>query len=106
LKKIIGLTIVIAVVIGILVWIASLIFSFPYLGWNFFIGLGLSVILFFFNSSGGFFTKSSALEASSGDVRYTHGNHDLKPNVGIVFYGSVLYTSVCLIHMIILYVVD
>ncbi|HAM81256.1 hypothetical protein [Ornithinibacillus bavariensis] len=106
MKKMIGMTIAIAIIIAILVWVTSIIFSFPFLGWNFFIGLGLSFILFFFNSKGGFFTKSSALEASSGDLRYTYGNNDIKANVGVVFYGSVLYTSVCLIHMIILYVMD
>ena len=103
MKRQIGLTVLTAVVIAIIIWIASLIFTFPYIGWNFFIGLGLSVVLFFFNSSGGLMTKSSTLEASSGHKDYLNGNNNLKVNVGVVFYGSVLFTVICFLHMIILY---
>jgi hypothetical protein len=102
MKKVIGKTILSAIIIGILVWGASYIFSFSYGEWSFFIGLGLSVVIFFFNSSGGTLSKVTNLHASE-SVWKIQKDNELKANVGAVFYGSVLFTISSLIAMIIFY---
>jgi hypothetical protein len=102
LKKVIGKSFVSAAVIALIVWVASIIFSFSYSEWSFFIGLGLSVVLFFFNSSGGALSKGATLEASEAGWKIQKDN-ELKTNVGAVFYGSVLFTVISLFLMIITY---
>ena len=100
-KNILG-TIISALVIALLVWIASKILSFSYTEWSFFIGLGLSVILFFFNSRGGALSKGISLEASESNWKIERGN-ELEAEVGFVFYGSVLFTLFSLVLMLITY---
>lgn len=102
MKKNISWSLVTASLIGLMVWGASSIFSFSYGEWSFFIGLALSVILFFFNSSGGVLSKVTTYEASE-SVWKIQKDTELKSNVGAVFYGSVLYTIISLIAMIFLY---
>ncbi|MGD6965708.1 hypothetical protein ACQCVP_04715 [Rossellomorea vietnamensis] len=100
-KNIIG-TILSAGVIGILVWIAAMVLSISYMDWSFFIGLAISVILFFFNSSGGVLSKAATLDASTAGWKVQQDN-ELKANVGFVFFGAVLYTIVSFVMMIITY---
>lgn len=100
-KNIIG-TIISAGVIGILVWIATMVLSISYMDWSFFIGLAISVVLFFFNSSGGALSKGATLDASTAGWKVQQDN-ELKANVGFVFFGAVLYTIVSFIMMIITY---
>lgn len=64
MKKVIVKTMFSAIIIGILVWVTSFIFSFSYGEWSLFIGLGLSVVIFFFNSSGGTLSKVATHHAS------------------------------------------
>lgn len=103
MKKVIGWSILSSIIIAIAVWIASIIFTFSYGEWSFFIGLGLSVIIFFFSSSGGALSKGAAFEASEAGWKIRKENNEMKANVGAVFYGSVLYTIISLIVMVILY---
>ncbi|WP_156791357.1 hypothetical protein [Bacillus sp. SG-1] len=100
-KNIIG-TVISAAVFGVLVWGASLIFSFSFLDWGFFIGLAISVVLFFFNSSGGMLSKNATLDASTAGWKIQQDN-ELKANVGFVFYGAVLFTVISFIMMIVTY---
>ncbi|WP_252183600.1 hypothetical protein [Rossellomorea vietnamensis] len=100
-KNIIG-TIISAGVIGILVWIAAMVLSISYMDWSFFIGLAISVVLFFFNSSGGVLSKGATLDASTAGWKVQQDN-ELKANVGFVFFGAVLYTIVSFVMMIITY---
>jgi hypothetical protein len=100
-KNIIG-TIISAGVIGILVWIATMVLSISYMDWSFFIGLAISVVLFFFNSSGGALSKGATLDASTAGWKVQQDN-ELKANVGFVFFGAVLYTIVSFVMMIITY---
>ncbi|MGM0852493.1 MAG: hypothetical protein ACQEWI_07765 [Bacillota bacterium] len=103
MKKFITRTsLVTAAILAIGIWIGSLLFSFSYGEWSFFIGLGITVGLFFFNSSGGALSKGAALEASEAGWKIQKDN-ELKTNVGSVFYGSVLFTLTSLIFMIITY---
>lgn len=89
-------------IIAFCIWIGSLIFSFSYGEWSFFIGLGLTVGLFFFNSSGGTLSKGATLEASEAGWKIQKED-ELKTNVGAVFYGAVLFTLISMIFMIITY---
>ncbi|WP_254871237.1 hypothetical protein [Bacillus sp. Marseille-Q1617] len=102
MKKIIGKSFVSAAVIALIVWVASIIFSFTYGEWSFFIGLGLSVALFFFNSSGGALSKGATMEASEAGWKIQKDN-ELKANVGSVFYGSVLFNVISFFIMMITY---
>jgi hypothetical protein len=97
-----GTSFVSAVAIALIVWVASIIFSFSYGEWSFFIGLGLTVVLFFFNSSGGALSKGATLEASEAGWKIQKDN-ELKTNVGGVFYGSVLFTVISFFLMVITY---
>ena len=99
MKKVIGKTVLVSLVIGIIVWIASLIFSFSYSQWGFYIGLGLTLVLLIFNTSGG--TTMANFEASE-SIWKIQKNDDLKINVGVVFYGAILYTVVSLIPLILI----
>ncbi|SFE07800.1 hypothetical protein SAMN05216238_10813 [Lentibacillus persicus] len=103
MKKVISWSILSSIIIGLVVWVTSIIFTFSYSEWSFFIGLALSVVLFFFNSSGGALSKGATLEASESGWKIQKENNELKVNVGVVFYGSVLYTIISLIIKIILY---
>jgi hypothetical protein len=100
-KNIIG-TLISAVLIGLLVWGASMFLSFSYMEWSFFIGLAISVVLFFFSSSGGMLSKNATLDASTAGWKIQKDN-DLKANVGFVFFGAVLFTLVSFIMMLIAY---
>jgi hypothetical protein len=102
MKKIIVWSILLALIIGLIVWGASFIFSFSYSDWGFFIGLGLSVVTYFFNSSGGLLSNMANFEASEANWKIQN-NNEVKANVGALFYGSVLYTIVTLIIMVISY---
>ncbi|WP_404332284.1 hypothetical protein [Mesobacillus maritimus] len=101
-KVIVVRTMLSAIIIGILVWVSSYILSFSYSEWSFFIGLGLSVAIYFFNSSGGALSKVTTHQASE-SVWKIQKDNALTANVGAVFYGSVLFTIISLIAMIILY---
>jgi hypothetical protein len=68
----------------------------------FFIGLGLSIKLFFFNSSGGALSKGANFEVSEANWKIQKDN-EMKTNVGAVFYGSVLFTILSFILMMITY---
>lgn len=100
-KTIIG-SVLSALVIALLVWIASKVLSFSYMDWSFFIGLALSVVLFFFNSRGGAFSKGVSLEMSEANWKVQKGN-ELEVEVGFVFYGSLLFTVVSFIMILITY---
>ncbi|MGM0845615.1 MAG: hypothetical protein ACQEUT_11610 [Bacillota bacterium] len=100
-KTVIG-TLISAIVIGILVWVASLVLSISYMEWSFFIGLAIAVVMFFFNSSGGALSKSATLDASTAGWKVQKDN-ELKANVGFVFYGAVLFTLISFIVMLITY---
>ncbi|MCA0173977.1 hypothetical protein LCD38_19410 [Bacillus sp. RAR_GA_16] len=96
----IGKSIVAALLIGLIVWAASALFSFSYVNWSFLIGIGLSVILYLFNSSGGVLSNVTNFEASQAGGK-VQSDREMKVNVGVVFYGSVLYTMMSLILTII-----
>jgi hypothetical protein len=100
-KNILG-TVISALVIALLVWIASMVFSFSYMEWSFFIGLGLTVALYFFNSRGGALSKGATLDASEASWKIQKDN-ELEVEVGYVFYGSLLFTIVNLIVLLITY---
>ncbi|WP_226659029.1 hypothetical protein [Pseudalkalibacillus hwajinpoensis] len=100
MKKDIGKSIVASLLIGLIVWAASAFFSFSYVNWSFLIGIGLSVILYLFNSSGGVLSNATNFEASQAGWKI-QSERDMKVNVGAVFYGVVLYTMISLILTII-----
>jgi hypothetical protein len=95
-------SIITSLIIGFVVWAISKIIHFSYSEWSFFIGLGLSTILFFFSSNGGILSKGDTFEASqtSGKIQK---DDELKAKVGGVFYGAVLYTIVSLVIMVVIY---
>jgi hypothetical protein len=95
-------TIVTAAIVSILVWFGSMLFLFPYTEWCFFIGFTLSIIVFFFSSSGGITSQMANLSASRAYGKVQKDN-ELKVNVGFVFYGIVLFTVVSLFVQIITY---
>lgn len=103
MKKIISWSLVTSIVIGLAVWIASVIVPFSYTEWSFFIGLGLTGILFFFNSSGGFSSKNATLAVSQSVWKVQKDDNELKFYGGGVFFGSVLYTVVSLVVMLVVY---
>ncbi|KAA0566732.1 hypothetical protein F0342_01385 [Bacillus sp. CH30_1T] len=103
MKKFITRTsLVTAAILAIGIWIGSLLFSFSYGEWSFFIGLGITVGLFFFNSSGGALSKGATLEASEAGWKIQKDN-ELKANVGSVFYGAVLFTLISFVIMMVTY---
>ncbi|MCA1010662.1 hypothetical protein [Halobacillus halophilus] len=102
MKRVIQQSVVSAFVIGLLVWVASLLVPFSYLDWSFFIGLGLSVVFFLFNSSGGALTKGVNFAAAL-SVFQRQEEEELKTDVGGVFFGAVLYTLVSLITWLFVY---
>jgi len=91
-----------AIVIGLVVWTASRLVPFSYNEYSFFIGLGASILLFFFSSSGGVFSRAATMDASEA-VWKVQKVEKSKVSVGGVFYGTVLYTVISLILMIALY---
>ena len=103
MKKIVQWAIITSVIIGGVVWIVSEIVPFSYSEWSFFIGLGITIIMFLFNSSGGFLSKGAALEASEANWKVQKENNELKINVGGVFYGALLYTFISFVVMILIY---
>ncbi|MFQ3544621.1 hypothetical protein Q7A53_11065 [Halobacillus rhizosphaerae] len=89
------------IIIWLLVWTSSLIFNFSFEDWAFFIGIGLSALLLFFNSSGGLHTRMTNFGT---DIQ--HGRQQevvWKLDVGVIFYGSLLFTAVSLVIMVISY---
>lgn len=94
MKKFIGKIVMTSLVIALIIWVASLVFSFSYMDYSFFIGGGLTIILFFANMSGG--TPLSNYEASEA-IWKIQKTEDIKINVGVVFYSSLLYTVVSFI---------
>ncbi len=102
MKIISGKSLVSAIVIALCVWVASMLFSFSYGEWSFFIGLGLTVFLFFFNSSGGALSKGATMQASEAGWKVQKDN-ELKANVGVVFYGSALFTLISFVLMLVTY---
>jgi hypothetical protein len=103
MKKLITRTsFITAAVLAIAIWIGSLLFSFSYGEWSFFIGLGLTVGLFFFNSSGGALSKGATLGASEAGWKIQKDN-ELKSNVGSVFYGVLLFTIISFVVMMVTY---
>jgi len=100
MKKVIGKAILASLIIGLIVWVASAFFSFSYFEWSFLIGIGLSVILYFFNSSGGILSDATNFEASQAGWKIQRDS-EMKVNVGAVFYGSLLYTIISLIMTVI-----
>jgi hypothetical protein len=103
MKKLITRTsFVTAAVLAIAIWIGSLLFPFSYGEWSFFIGLGLTVGLFFFNSSGGALSKGATLGASEAGWKIQKDN-ELKSNVGSVFYGVLLFTIISFVVMMVTY---
>jgi hypothetical protein len=100
-KNIIG-TLISAGVFALLVGAASYVLSFSYIDWSFFIGMAISVVMFFFNSSGGMLSKNATLDASTAGWKIQKDN-ELKANVGFVFFGAVLFTLVSFVQMLITY---
>lgn len=101
MKKV-GFSILFAIVIALVVWIASLILSFSFLEWSFFIGLGLSVLTYFFNSSGGLMSKGATFQASMTGFKIQNDD-EMKANVGTIFYGSLIFTVTSFIVMVMTY---
>jgi hypothetical protein len=95
-------SLVTAVILAVAIWIGSLLFSFSFGEWSFFIGLGLTVGLFFFNSSGGALSKNATLGASQAGWKIQKDN-ELKSNVGSVFYGVLLFTIISFVVMMVTY---
>ncbi|MBW3112617.1 hypothetical protein KYJ26_12300 [Bacillus sp. MCCB 382] len=95
-------SVVTAAVMAIGIWIGSLLISFSYGEWSFFIGLGITVVLFFFNSSGGMLSKNATLDASQAGWKIQKDN-ELKSNVGSVFYGVLMFTGISFVVMIVTY---
>lgn len=91
-----------AIIMGLIVWTASRLVPFSYNEYSFFIGLGASILLFFFSSSGGVFSRAATMDASEA-VWKVQKVEKSKVKVGGVFYGAVLYTVVSLVSMIALY---
>ncbi|MBV6682406.1 hypothetical protein KV679_01740 [Bacillus sp. JRC01] len=91
-----------AIVMGLVVWTASRLVPFSYNEYSFFIGLGASIVLFFFSSSGGVFSRAATMDASEAVWKVQKGEKS-KVTVGGVFYGTVVYTVISLILMIALY---
>ena len=103
MKKIIVWSIATSIIIGLAVWVASALIPFSYTEWSFFIGLALTGIVFFFSSSGGFSAANTTLEVSEAVWKVQKDDNRLKVNVGGVFYGSVLYTMVSFVVMLVVY---
>ncbi|MBM7579671.1 hypothetical protein [Jeotgalibacillus terrae] len=103
LKKLLLWSIVTAVLIGIVVWIGSLIIPYSYVEWSFFIGVGLTAVLLFFSSSGGFLSGGLTFEASQA-VGRVEKNEGFKAYIGVLFYGASLYTVVSLVMTIAIYI--
>lgn len=102
MKKVIGFSLLFAIVIGLIIWAASAIISFSYSEWSFLIGLGITIVIYFFNSSGGALSKAATFEASESSWKIQKSD-EMKIDVGVVFYGSLLYTIFSLVLMIIKY---
>jgi len=102
LKKTVVWAIYTAIVMSLVVWTSSRLVPFSYTEYSFFIGLGVSIVLFFFSSSGGVFSRAATMDASEA-VWKVQKVEKSKVNVGGVFYGTVLYTVMSLILMIALY---
>lgn len=102
MKKIISLSILTSIIIGVIAWVASIIFSFSFTEWSFLIGLALSIVLFAVNSSGGAMSKGTNFAASELGWKIQKES-EMKVSVGAIFYGSVLFTLFGLILMIIVY---
>ncbi|MFD2042850.1 hypothetical protein ACFSTA_00845 [Ornithinibacillus salinisoli] len=75
MKQIVSYTILTSFIIALIIWIASIIVSFSYVEWIFFIGLGLSVVLFFFNSSRGVFAYIRGGSLTTGLTFETNKEH-------------------------------
>ena len=103
MKKTLIWTISAAIIFALAVWIASEMVPFSYTEWSFFIGLGITGILFLFNSSGGFLSKNLTLDVSETVLKVQKDDNELKLHVGGVFYGAVLYTIVSFIVMLAVY---
>lgn len=103
MKKIVLWSIITSIIIGAVVWIVSEIVPFSYSEWSFFIGLGITIIMLLFNSSGGILSKGAALEASESTWKVQKESNELKVNVGGVFYGALLYTIISFVVMIFIY---
>ncbi|SER06592.1 hypothetical protein SAMN05216232_0148 [Virgibacillus subterraneus] len=101
MKKV-GFSLLSSIVIGLIIWAASVIISFSYSEWSFLIGLAISIVIYFFNSSGGALSKAATFEASESSWKIQK-NDEMKIDVGAVFYGSLLYTIFSLVLMIIKY---
>lgn len=91
-----------AIIMGLVVWTASRLVPFSYNEYSFFIGLGASILLFFFSSSGGVFSRAATMDASEA-VWKVQKVEKSKVTFGGLFYGTVLYTVISLIFMIALY---
>lgn len=102
MKKILLRSLMFAVFIGVVVWAASLLFHFSFSEWGFIIGFGLSVFLYFFNSSGGPLSSGANFEASQAGWKIQSDN-EFKVNVGAFFYGSLLFTIASLVMTVIVY---
>ncbi|MDG5471183.1 hypothetical protein P6709_05440 [Jeotgalibacillus sp. ET6] len=102
MKKSIALSVITAAVVGLLIWAASTLVPFSYGEWSFFIGLGLTVLFFFFSGSGGFLSKMATFQASA-TVGKVQEDNEHNAYLGGIFYGLVLYTFVSLIVMLIIY---
>ncbi|KQU63181.1 hypothetical protein ASG66_01865 [Bacillus sp. Leaf406] len=102
MKKTVVLATCTAIVMGLVVWTSSRLVPFSYTEYSFFIGLGVSIVLFFFSSSGGVFSRAATMDASEA-VWKVQKVEKSKVSVGGVFYGTVLYTVMSLILMIALY---
>lgn len=102
MKKTVVWAICTAIVMGLVVWTSSRLIPFSYTEYSFFIGLGVSIVLFFFSSSGGVFSRAATMDASEA-VWKVQKVEKSKVTVGGLFYGTVLYTVISLIFMIALY---
>ncbi|WP_347320475.1 hypothetical protein [Rossellomorea sp. RS05] len=102
MKKTVVWAICTAIVMGLVVWTSCRLIPFSYTEYSFFIGLGVSIVLFFFSSSGGVFSRAATMDASEA-VWKVQKVEKSKVTVGGLFYGTVLYTVISLIFMIALY---
>ncbi|UOQ45621.1 hypothetical protein MUN89_06710 [Halobacillus salinarum] len=101
MKTTILYSVISAALIGLFVWLISKALHFSFQEWAFFIGLGITTVLLFFNSSGGLHTRWTNFGYS-----ITHGRQqeeDWKIDVGVLFYGSLIFTTASLVLMVIAY---
>ncbi|WP_156969562.1 hypothetical protein [Jeotgalibacillus campisalis] len=102
MKKTVVWSLITAAGVALAVWAASIFVPFSYGEWSFFIGLGLTIFLFFFSGSGGFFSRIATFNASA-SIGKVQDDNQFSAYLGGIFYGLLLYTVISLVLMLFLY---